>query len=273
MHVELHEAARDRREVGEVVLLREDVHRGLERALLRGPVDLVDERLGVRRVEDVVVVDPVPVDHVLLAGQTVTDRLETVGERGVVVRPLRQRLQRGDEQLLGLLRLRGGHPGHARQVDLAGVDGAVGEVGQRRRGLHGRGAHRAGAVHAELVVLAGVHAVHALHLRVGHAAVRRGLGLRAGRAAVGAAARGKGERSRRNDRAEREETVDSHDAHLWVSGPPSVGEVGGGAPSGQSRFDFPFAFCSFFQARTRSNASRESMSATDRGVGSPKGPA
>src|SRR4051794_6497160 len=40
-----------------------------------------------------------------------------------------------------------------------------------------------------------------------------------------------------------------------------------------SDFFLPRAFCSFFHARTRVNASRESMSATDRGVGSPKGPA
>ena len=206
--VELHERAVDRRRVVECVLRRKDVHRGLERLCVRDGVDPVHQGLGVSRVEDRAVVDPVPVKQVLFARGSVTDRLETVGLGLLDVVPPGQGLDRRDEEVLRLLLLRGTDTGHAGEVDAVRVHDAVRAehewIGQGVR-LRLRGGTR-----TQLGVLSGVVLVHALHLSGGHTATRRL--RRQSCALVGTGAtRSNGDEHRGTNRCGAEESRNTHE--------------------------------------------------------------
>jgi hypothetical protein len=114
----------------ERVALRQHEHRRLQRARAVA-VDPVDERLRPLRVEDVLVVDPVPLDEVLVPGEAVADRVEPGRLGDLRVRPARQAPERDGDQVLGRRLLLGRHPLDATEVD------RLGRVVGRRR--HGRG--------------------------------------------------------------------------------------------------------------------------------------
>ena len=84
------------------------------------------------RVEGDVVVDPVPLHVVLVAGGGVTDRVEAGGLGDLRVGPLRQVGQRAGDERLGERLLLGRHAGRAREVD------RLGRVERRRGGRVGR---------------------------------------------------------------------------------------------------------------------------------------
>ncbi len=169
MDVELRERPPDVGHVLEVVRLREDEHRGFERLGAVGP-GLVDERLRIVGIEDVVVaVDPVPVQEVLFAGEAVTDRDEAVGLRGLVVAPLRQDVDRVDEQLLGARLLVGGHAFDTAEVDLGRVDEPVGRQRHRFRRLRGLFHVVLGAAITAVAVLHVLHVMVHRHFAVVHA--------------------------------------------------------------------------------------------------------
>ena len=82
-------------------------------------------------VEEDVVVDPVPLDEVLVPGGAVADRAEAGGLGDGRVGPLRESLERVGDQVLGERLLLGADTGRARQVD--GERGGV-RHGDRRGG-------------------------------------------------------------------------------------------------------------------------------------------
>ena len=64
-----------------------------------------------------VVVDPVPLDVVLVAGGAVADRVEAGGLDGVEVGPLREVANRGRHEVLGERLLLRGHAVDAAEID------------------------------------------------------------------------------------------------------------------------------------------------------------
>ena len=155
MHVPLHQrtAPADELGIGERHPAGRE-HRRDQRPLVT--VDLVDERLGLVRIEERVVADVGGVDVVLEPAGGVADRREPEGADLGDVGELREVLQRGGDERLGAGLLLGGHPGHAGEVDRLGrverprprrrVDGVdvAGISASPRASRRGRGRPRRG---------------------------------------------------------------------------------------------------------------------------------
>jgi hypothetical protein len=92
-----------------------DEHRSGERSLVA--VDLIDERLGLRRIEQHVVLDERALDVVLHPCAGIADALVPVGDRRCGVGPLRQVAQRVLDELVGPQLLLGADAGYAGEVD------------------------------------------------------------------------------------------------------------------------------------------------------------